>query len=156
MRNNFHRRGMQLFRVKPFQILSYLPQKCKRIAPCLFQHSLHKTGKVDQAWDGFLKTNLNGYSRLCWHKNWFADLNRYVSVRMKAISQSGPLFLYTFIICDLITYKFAIHFHISWSRNIISYSCSFVKIAIRFLLVDSMSIQSYILCCCIIVQLWTA
>ena len=30
--------------------------------------------------DGFLKTDFNCYSGLCWHKNWFADLNRYVSV----------------------------------------------------------------------------
>ena len=26
------------------------------------------------------ETNFNCYSGLCWHKNWFADLNRYVSV----------------------------------------------------------------------------
>ena len=30
--------------------------------------------------DGFLKTDFNCYSRLCWHKNWFADLNWHVSV----------------------------------------------------------------------------
>ena len=30
--------------------------------------------------DGFLKTNFNCCSGLCRHKNWFADLNRYVSV----------------------------------------------------------------------------
>ena len=34
MRNNFHRRGMQLFRAKSFQIPSYLAKKCERIAPC--------------------------------------------------------------------------------------------------------------------------
>ena len=30
--------------------------------------------------DGFLKTDFSCYSGLCWHKNWFGYLNRYVSV----------------------------------------------------------------------------
>ena len=30
--------------------------------------------------DGFIKTDFTCYSGLCWHKNWFSDLNRYVSV----------------------------------------------------------------------------
>ena len=29
---------------------------------------------------GYLGTDFNCYSGLCWHKNWFADLNRYASV----------------------------------------------------------------------------
>ena len=37
-------------------------------------------GSEGHAWDGFLKTDFNRYSGLCQHKNWFANLNRYVSV----------------------------------------------------------------------------
>ena len=33
-----------------------------------------KNTESAQLWNGFLKTDFNRYSRLCQHKNWFAEL----------------------------------------------------------------------------------